>query len=91
MAGSELTARETAAWDQLVCELSEDRARSEGGRPGRGRQAVMMVLLLATLALLVTGSFAGSEALAWIGVGAWVAVVLLMSHLHGHGPRLPLR
>ncbi len=91
MAGSELTVREAAVWDQLVCELNESRARAERSRVGRGRQAVVAVLLLATLALLIAGSLAGSEVLAWSGVGAWVTAVLIMSHLHGHGPRLPTR
>ncbi|OEJ35180.1 hypothetical protein [Streptomyces subrutilus] len=64
MAGSELTARETAVWDQLVCELNESRARAERSRAGRGRKAVVAVLLLTTLALLVAGSLAGAEVLA---------------------------
>ncbi|MFJ4776297.1 hypothetical protein [Streptomyces sp. NPDC088762] len=88
---SELTARETAVWDQLVCELSESRVRTAHSRAGRGRRGVLAVLLLATLALLIAGSLAGSEVLAWSGVIAWVAAVLITSHLHGHGPRLPLR
>ncbi|MGW2272830.1 hypothetical protein [Streptomyces yangpuensis] len=93
MTGNELMPQETAVWDQLLAELNGDGApaRSDGARwRAAGRRIGMAVLLLAALIMLLAGSFAGSEFLAWSGVIAWTGDVLIVSHHHGHGPRLPL-
>ncbi|MFC9585678.1 hypothetical protein ACFVJ8_23015 [Streptomyces yangpuensis] len=93
MTGNELTPQETAAWDQLLADLNgggapaqSDRGRWRGAR----RRLGMSLLLLAALVMLLAGSFAGSEFLAWSGVIAWTSAVLIVSHHHGHGPRLPM-
>ncbi|MFE6906724.1 hypothetical protein [Streptomyces erythrochromogenes] len=92
MAGIELTPRETAAWDQLLAgwEQSQEQTNRRTWRAAR-RRLVMAVALLAALIMLLAGSFAGSELMAWSGVIAWVGAVLIVSHHHGHGPRLPIR
>ncbi|MFE9467527.1 hypothetical protein ACFYNW_28415 [Streptomyces virginiae] len=92
MAENELTPQETAVWDQLRAELEGGRARADRRMWWAAcRQLLMAVLLPAALIMLVAGSFAGSEPLAWSGVIAWVGAVLIVSHHHGHGPRLPMR
>ncbi|MFF7296029.1 hypothetical protein [Streptomyces sp. NPDC008265] len=92
MAGNALTPRETAVWDQLLAEL-RGRPAATGVRERRGPwlQLVLVVLLPGALTLLAAGSLARSEALVWSGVILWVSAVLIISRLHGHGPRLPAR
>ncbi|WP_046776841.1 hypothetical protein [Streptomyces yangpuensis] len=93
MTGNELTPQETAAWDQLLADLNGDGAptQSHGARwRAAGRRIGMTTLLLAALIMLLAGSFAGSGFLAWSGVIAWTSAVLIISHHHGHGPRLPM-
>ncbi|WP_405427646.1 hypothetical protein [Streptomyces erythrochromogenes] len=92
MAGNELTPRETAEWDQLLAGL-EDPDEQTDRRTWRAarRSLIMAVALLAALIMLLAGSFAQSELMAWSGVIAWVSAVLIVSHHHGHGPRLPIR
>ncbi|MET9959885.1 hypothetical protein ABZ128_12625 [Streptomyces sp. NPDC006326] len=95
MAGTRLTARESALWDQLVAELDQrsgapEPTRGRGrGTVGAGGLGVTAVLLSAALMLLVSASLVRSEPLAWGGVIAWIGAVLTVSHLQGHGPRLP--
>ncbi|MBZ9593874.1 MULTISPECIES: hypothetical protein [Streptomyces] len=93
MTGNELTPQETAIWDQLLADLNCDDvpAQTHGARwPAAGRRIGMTLLLLAALIMLLAGSFAGSDFLAWSGVIAWTGAVLIISHHHGHGPRLPM-
>ncbi|MFF3728387.1 hypothetical protein ACFYYM_39225 [Streptomyces erythrochromogenes] len=93
MAGGELTPQETAVWDQLLAELDGGRVQA-GRRQARSvlsREIVLALLLVIALFMLLGGSFSGSGLLAWSGVIAWVSVVLIISHRHGHGPRLPMR
>ncbi|MFE5722810.1 hypothetical protein [Streptomyces erythrochromogenes] len=92
MAGSELTPRETAAWDQLLAELDGGRAEASHRRRrhAAGRQLVMAALLVTALFMLIASISAGSELLAWSGVIAWVGAVLIISKHHGHGPRRPM-
>ncbi|MEU7555104.1 hypothetical protein AB0B01_22655 [Streptomyces sp. NPDC044571] len=97
MAGTQLTARESALWDQLVAELDDGSAAPESTRTrrpetGRARRlGVTAVLLPAAVMLLVSASLVESEPLAWGGVMAWIGAVLTVSHIQGHGPRLPWR
>ncbi|MFE7094724.1 hypothetical protein [Streptomyces erythrochromogenes] len=92
MAGNELTPRETAEWDQLLAGLADLQEQADRRtRRGARRQLIMAVALLAALIMLLAGSFAESELMAWSGVIAWVSAVLIVSHHHGHGPRLPIR
>ncbi|CAL9338173.1 hypothetical protein SUDANB120_00212 [Streptomyces sp. enrichment culture] len=96
MARTGLTAREAAAWEQLAAQLSDaDAATPPARTPDTGRHrarlAVAAALLPTALLLLVAGSATGSGALAWGGVTAWIGAVLTVSHVLGHGPRLPWR
>ncbi|MFG2867391.1 hypothetical protein [Streptomyces sp. NPDC048338] len=47
--------------------------------------------LVCALSMLVAARATGVEVLAWAGVVVWVASVLAVSHLLGHGPRPPWR
>ncbi|RSS93128.1 DUF3040 domain-containing protein [Streptomyces sp. WAC05292] len=101
MARTGLTAREAAAWDQLAAQLSDadaapppaartaDRTRHRARH--RARLAVAAALLPTALLLLLAGSATDSGPLAWGGVTAWIGAVLTVSHVLGHGPRLPWR
>ncbi|MFD9456592.1 hypothetical protein ACFWBC_26280 [Streptomyces sp. NPDC059985] len=93
MARSELTAAETAVWDQLVAELSGTGGRVSRTRRGarRRRLAMIVAMTAAAFVMLVAGVIAGAEALAWSGVIVWVNAVLIVSHVQGHGPKLPVR
>ncbi|MCT4353929.1 hypothetical protein M5362_12400 [Streptomyces sp. Je 1-79] len=96
MAQGELTARETAAWDQLAAGLrsATDASRRPPERrtaPSPAAAVFVAVVLFCALALLVAGSVGGLDALSTAGVAVWVAGVLAVSHLLGHGPRLPWR
>ncbi|MDX2396261.1 MULTISPECIES: hypothetical protein [unclassified Streptomyces] len=50
-----------------------------------------VAILAAAFVMLVVGAIARAEALAWSGVTVWVNAVLIVSHIQGHGPRLPVR
>ncbi|MFE1232317.1 hypothetical protein [Streptomyces sp. NPDC058745] len=51
----------------------------------------VLAALVCALSLLVAARAIGFEVLAWAGVIMWVASVLAVSHLLGHGPRPPWR
>ncbi|MGI5447781.1 hypothetical protein ACQEVM_18875 [Streptomyces sp. CA-243310] len=94
-----LTVRESAAWDQLVAGLRDESHGGSRARPDRrarrrlpvGLMVVMATLLCAALALVAAAGMNGEGRLVWAGVAVWIAAIVSVSYVLGHGPHVPLR
>ncbi len=95
--------RESAAWDQLVAGLRDESHGGSRARPDRraerraerrlpvGLVLVMATLLCAALALVVAAGMNGEGRLVWAGVAVWIAAIVSVSYVLGHGPHVPHR
>ncbi|WP_411107602.1 hypothetical protein [Streptomyces sp. cmx-4-9] len=99
MARARLTVREAAAWDQLVAGLRDESLGAGAEGPGRragqqlpvGLLLVLGILLCAALVVLLAAGMSGEGRLVWAGVVVWIAAIVSLSYVLGHGPHPPCR